>query len=75
MKYAIVNDQRTEASKGSKGVCRACRAEMIAKCGKIEINHWAHKRKQNCDPWWENETAWHREWKNYFNAEWQEFIH
>lgn len=48
---------------------------MIAKCGEIKINHWAHKSKKNCDPWWENETAWHREWKNYFDVEWQESVH
>lgn len=48
---------------------------MIAKCGEIKINHWAHRSKKICDPWWENETAWHREWKNCFNAKWQEFVH
>lgn len=28
-----------------------------------------------CDPWWENETEWHRNWKNHFPIEWQERIH
>jgi competence protein CoiA len=75
MKYAIVNDQRAEPSRAAKGTCPACGSEMIARCGKIRINHWAHKSKQNCDPWWEKETAWHREWKNCFDAEWQEVVH
>ncbi|MCP4260700.1 MAG: hypothetical protein GY774_24720 [Planctomycetes bacterium] len=75
MKYAIINNQRAEPSKGAKGACPACGAEMIAKCGEIKINHWAHKSNEICDPWWENETAWHREWKNCFNVEWQEFVH
>ena len=28
-----------------------------------------------CDPWWENEKPWHREWKEQFPKEWQEVIH
>ena len=75
MKYAIVNGQRTEPSKAAKGTCPACKSEMIAKCGKIKVHHWSHKSKQNCDRWWENETIWHREWKDCFETEWQEFVH
>jgi len=75
MKYAIINNIRVEASKAAKGTCPACGEEMIAKCGEKIINHWAHKTTLNCDPWWENETTWHREWKNCFQIEWQEYIH
>jgi competence protein CoiA len=75
MKYAIINDQRAEPSKAAKGTCPACGAEIIAKTCKTKVDHWAHKSKNNCDPWWENETAWHREWKNYLNVEWQESVH
>lgn len=28
-----------------------------------------------CDHWWENETQWHRDWKNCFPEEWQEVVH
>lgn len=28
-----------------------------------------------CDPWWENETEWHRAWKGHFPKECQEVIH
>ena len=31
--------------------------------------------KRTCDPWWENETEWHRAWKNHFPNEWQDFVH
>ena len=48
---------------------------MIAKCGEIKVHHWAHKGSRDCDPWWENETEWHRNWKNEFPVEWQEVIH
>ena len=47
---------------------------MIANCGNVKIHHWAHKNKQHCDHWWENETKWHRDWKNNFPLEWQEVI-
>jgi len=48
---------------------------VIAKCGRVKVWHWAHKRIQHCDHWWETETEWHREWKNQFPKEWQEIIH
>lgn len=75
MKYAIVNGTKTEALKGGKGICPNCNSELIAKCGDIKINHWAHKAIRNCDTWWENETEWHRNWKNNFPIEWQEIVH
>lgn len=39
---------------------------MVAKCGPRLMHHWAHASKRNCDPWWENETPWHRAWKSLF---------
>jgi competence protein CoiA len=75
MKYAIVNDQKVEATKGAKGVCPSCGSEIIAKCGELKVNHWSHKGNRNCDQWWENETEWHRSWKDNFPIEWQEVVH
>jgi hypothetical protein len=37
--------------------------------------HWAHKGNPPCDPWWESETDWHREWKDKFPKDWQEVSH
>ena len=74
MKYAIVDGQRREAQPGLSGECPVCQAATIAKCGEIKIWHWAHKGKRNCDHWWENETPWHRDWKNHFPVEWQEVV-
>ena len=48
---------------------------MIAKCGSRVRHHWAHASRRNCDPWWENETDWHREWKNRFPGECREVSH
>ncbi len=75
MKFALVNGGRQEAKPHLSGNCPACGQVMIAKCGEIKIWHWAHKGPRNCDPWWENETAWHRAWKDQFPADWQEIVH
>jgi len=74
MKYSLINGERTEAQPGLSGQCQICGRSTIAKCGEIKIWHWAHRGKRECDPWWENETEWHRTWKNYFPLDWQEII-
>lgn len=48
---------------------------MIAKCGPRVLHHWAHHGRRNCDPWWENETDWHRQWKNLYPLECREISH
>jgi len=48
---------------------------MVAKCGPRVMHHWAHAGRRNCDPWWENETPWHREWKNIFPEQCRELSH
>lgn len=75
MKYSLVNNIKSEPFKGGKGSCILCGQETIAKCGTSKVHHWAHTSLKNCDPWWENETEWHRKWKNYFPKEWQEIVH
>ena len=69
-----LND-RVEATPKGKGTCICCGAEMVAKCGDQKVWHWAHKGRRKCDHWWENETQWHRDWKDKFPKEWQEIIH
>lgn len=75
MKYALVNSEKNEALKGMTGTCPSCGRQMIAKCGDKKIHHWSHKGKLECDPWWENETPWHRDWKGHFPIDWQEVTH
>ncbi|PIP95042.1 MAG: hypothetical protein COW00_17895 [Bdellovibrio sp. CG12_big_fil_rev_8_21_14_0_65_39_13] len=74
MQYALVNGIKSEASPNFKGLCICCGNEMISKCGKKIIWHWAHKTKCECDLWWENETIWHRDWKSKFPKEFHEII-
>lgn len=75
MQYAIVDGGRAQALPGTKGCCPTCGAAMVAKCGPRIVHHWAHSGRRNCDPWWENETPWHREWKGLFPDECRELCH
>jgi competence protein CoiA len=75
MQLAIVDGIRVEAFSGGHGSCPVCGSETIAKCGPRIVHHWAHHRPQDCDPWWENETPWHRAWKNLFPIECREVLH
>jgi hypothetical protein len=75
MKFALVNGTRQEAQPGLSGACVGCGQTMIAKCGEVRVWHWGHKGRLLCDPWWENETEWHRAWKDQFPTDWQEFVH
>jgi len=75
MKDALVNGEKVEATKGAKGICRVCDNKVSAFCGDEYVHHWKHDKKCKCDSWWENESDWHRSWKNNFPKEWQEIIH
>lgn len=75
MQLALVKNKKVEAFFGGRGNCPTCGAETIAKCGPRLMHHWAHHRIRECDPWWENETPWHREWKNKFPLECREVSH
>lgn len=75
MKFALVNDQRHEAQPNLSGKCIGCGSPMTAKCGERRTWHWAHKGRHACDPWLENETDWHRAWKDQFPMEWQKVRH
>lgn len=75
MKFALVNGQHQEAQPDLSAKCPTCDHPMVAKCGEVKIWHWAHKGRRDCDPWWEPETEWHRNWKNQFPIGCQEVVH
>lgn len=75
MKFALVDGVRRVPEPGLFGKCPIFGHPMIAKCGKIRTPHWAHQGSPSCDPWWENESEWHRAWKGHFPEEWQEVTH
>ena len=76
MKFGLdkTTNERIEPKHGQYATCPCCETDLIAKCGKIKVHHWAHKKGHECDPWWEPETEWHRTWKSKFPTDWQETI-
>ena len=75
MRFALVDKERQEAQPRLQGECLGCGSSMVAKCGETKVWHWAHWKRSFCDSWWENETEWHRNWKNQFPMDWQEIPH
>jgi len=75
MQYSLVNGERLPPFPKGKGTCAVCGADTHAKCGEVKIWHWAHRSKMECDPWWENETEWHRRWKEQFPESFREIVH
>jgi hypothetical protein len=72
MRFALIDGKKSVPQPKIQGICPHCGEIMIAKCGRTKVWHWAHKSREMCDPWWENETEWHRNWKNHFPVDWQE---
>jgi competence protein CoiA len=75
MEFALVDGERREAKPDLAGTCLVCGQRMISKCGSKVLWHWAHYGRRHCDPWWENETEWHRSWKACFPEVWREQVH
>ena len=74
MRFATFDGKRARPTPKLRGLCPSCAAEVVAKCGRHVVWHWAHLSRVTCDAWWENETEWHRNWKDRFPEEWQEVI-
>jgi competence CoiA-like predicted nuclease len=51
------------SSLGVKAFCPMCNQQLIPKCGKIKIHHFAHKGNHDCDPWYEPMSEWHLTWQ------------
>lgn len=69
MLYAIVNSEKVEASPKTLGKCPLCERSVFSKCGEINVWHWAHRRDESCDSWYEPETEWHKNWKLAFGKD------
>ena len=57
-----------------QAVCPLCRTPVRAKCGQINIWHFAHESLVECDLWAEPETDWHRKWKEKFKECYREIV-
>jgi hypothetical protein len=64
MMYGKQDKALVLAEPGKQAECPTCSANLIAKCGDTNVWHWAHENK-DCDPWYEPESEWHREWKSH----------
>ena len=43
MRLALVDAQRREAQPGLLGKCPGCRSAVIARCGEVNVWHWAYR--------------------------------
>lgn len=75
MRYAILNGRRIEASKEIKDTfCECCNQAVNPYCGKIQVHHFRHKSKIDCDNWYEPITEWHLAWQNQFSENFREVV-
>lgn len=75
MEFAIINGRREVPTPRCRGTCPVCGEPVLAKCGSKIVWHWSHGSNRHCDPWWENETVWHRDWKACFPEAQREVVH
>lgn len=61
------------AQKGHRAACPLCLDPVLAKCGNIKVNHWAHL-SCDCDTFKQSETEWHIKWKQLFPTNQQECV-
>ena len=72
MQFALnQSKERIKHTPKAIGFCPSCGSSLIPKCGQILCWHWSHKTL-DCDPWYEPESEWHRNWKSLFPDDWQE---
>jgi hypothetical protein len=63
IRYATFNGEKALPFPGGRAVCPMCGNRMIAKCGQINVHHWAHEAAGDCDPWSEGIGPWHLSWQ------------
>ncbi|MBI3411681.1 MAG: hypothetical protein HY040_25405 [Planctomycetes bacterium] len=64
LRLAMTNGKRSQPFPRGRGVCPTCGGQVIAKCGRINIHHWAHVSAADCDAWSENIGPWHISWQD-----------
>src|SRR4030042_5208785 len=73
MEFALSeNNVRIRATPGAEGFCSLCGKRLIPHRHHRYPNHWAHNKGEECDPWWENQSAWHRNWENQVDEQFRE---
>ena len=64
MLYANVAGERRRAFPKGRATCPGCGGVLIAKCGPLKTDHWAHQSGQDCDDWSEPIGPWHLWWQD-----------
>jgi hypothetical protein len=56
---------RAPGKTGDRGLCSICHSTVIAHCGPVQVWHWQHERRDDCDSWAEpaGMTDWHLNWQ------------
>jgi len=73
MRYAKVSGARIEPEySGQKGLCPFCESNVVAKCGDVLADHWAHVNKSDCVGCYTPMTEWHKGWQDQFPPECRE---
>jgi Competence protein CoiA-like family len=63
IRYATINGEKTLPLPGGRAACPMCGNGMIAKCGQLNVHHWAHEAAEDCDGWSEGIGPWHLSWQ------------
>lgn len=74
MRFALINGERSLPVPAARGRCPTCNKEVQAKCGKINVWHWAHVAFGDCDTWSEPLGPWHLSWQNLMRPEYIEVV-
>jgi competence protein CoiA len=74
MMQAVRSGEIIAPQPGEMAECPGCTAPVRAKCGSINVWHFAHLAAEDCDPWAEPESAWHRGWKSRVPPERREVV-
>ena len=65
---------RTRSHPGERSACPCCYGLLIAKCGSINIWHWAHESLIDCDHWSEGLSPWHLAWQSKVKESCREIV-
>jgi hypothetical protein len=75
MRYALKNGRRVEAKRGLTEIfCECCSSPLLPFCGELNIHHFRHISKVDCDNWYEPMTEWHLAWQNEFPEIFREVV-
>ena len=62
--------KKIRAFSNGRAICPTCSSSLIAKCGELNIWHWAHESRDDCDSWnYEPKTEWHTKWQKLFGED------